>query len=84
MTTATPTTKWDATLVYIKWGLSEVSAEYHPNDGHGAMKYSLHVNGGKGNGVVIQCKTELSVMKLFNEVVALHKQGIEHPYLQHV
>lgn len=68
----------------LKWGMSTITAEHHPHDRHGAMKYSLHVHGGRGNGTVIQCKTELSVVRLFNEVVALHKLGIFHPYLQDV
>lgn len=67
--------------MYVKRGLTEISAEYHPQDRHGAMKYSLHVLGGVANGTVVHCKTELSVVRLFNEVVALHDLGIVHPYL---
>lgn len=62
-------------------GTTTITAEHHPRDKHGSMKYSLHVEGGQCHGTVIHCSTERSVTGLFNDVVALHKRGIRHPYL---
>lgn len=79
-----PVAQWDRTLMCLQWGLSTITAEYHPHDHHGSMKYSLHIHGGRGNGVVIHCPTEPSVINLFKEIVALHKMGICHPFLYDV
>jgi len=59
-----------------------MTAEYHPDE-HG-MPYVLFIEGGRYSGTEIHCMTEVSVMQLFKEIVALHDSGFEHPYLQHV
>lgn len=75
------TTTTSPVLLCFARGTIKVTAEHHPGDKHGAMKYSLHVTGGRQHGMVIHCSTEVSVARLFNEVVALCKLGICHPYL---
>lgn len=60
-----------------------MTAEYHPDD-KGGMRYVLHIIGGEHSGTVIHCPTEASTIRLFDELVAAHKSGIEHPYLAHV
>lgn len=69
------------TLMHLSRGTQTITAEHHPHDRHGAMRYSLHVHGGRAGDMVIHCRTELSVVTLFNEIVTLHGLGVEHPYL---
>lgn len=58
-----------------------MTAEHHPDDKHGGMRYVLHIEGGQHSGTVIHCSTESSVMGLFNDLVAAYKSGVAHPYL---
>lgn len=59
-----------------------MTAEHHPDDN--GMPYVLYIEGGRYTGTEIHCMTEASVVRLFNEIVALHDSGIEHPYLRAV
>lgn len=56
-----------------------MTAEHHPDDR--GMRYVIHIVGGPYTGTVIHCPTEASVIRLFDQLVAAHKSGIEHPYL---
>lgn len=80
-TTALPRDDDMATHVLMRFSrcTHTMTAEYHPDDD--GMPYVLCIIGGKHSGTVIHCMTEQSVVRLFNEVVALHHLGIEHPYL---
>lgn len=57
-----------------------ITAEHHPAD-RGKMRFILHIVGGRHHGTEIHCRTEDSVRRLFDSVVAARKSDTEHPYL---
>lgn len=65
------------TLMEYKRGRSVVTAQ-HDSRIHG-MKYALHCTG-YGQHVEIACPTEVSVSRLFNEVIAWLDLGLTHPF----
>ena len=57
-----------------------ITAEHHQlGEYEHSMPDLLRVTG-NGHHVQIHCATELSAMRLFNEVVALAHLGIAHPF----
>ena len=68
----------NAVLMRLATPHGVVTAEYHPDDK--GMRYALISTCAHAH-TVIHCQTQHSAERLFNEVVALYKRGIPHPYL---
>jgi hypothetical protein len=69
-------------LAEFKQGRETVSAEHHPDDNHGAMKYVVRIIGGICHGTEIHCRTEQSVLWLFRLVVAARKDNRDWNWLK--
>ena len=46
--------------------------------------FAIRIRGGKAHGRDIHCRTEASVLALFDSILAARKLDVCHPFLRHV